>query len=87
MKPRALTAPRKRAPRSSPAIKLTRAQEEALVRVRDRGPYAWCAGVGRAGGAVARLFERLADQGLVSRAPHKITKAGRALVQHIEVRR
>lgn len=55
---------------------LTKAQIEALVRVRDRGSLAWCAGLGRAGGAVSRMFERMAEQGLVTRVPYEVTKLG-----------
>ena len=54
-----------------------RTQAEALRRIRDRGPEAWCYGKGRAGGAVSRLFDRMAVDGYCTRAPHRITKRGR----------
>lgn len=57
-------------------VKLNARRVAALIRVRDRGPEAWCDGFGRAGGAVSRMFDDMADQGLVSRAPHKVTTKG-----------
>lgn len=54
-----------------------RNQADALRRIRDRGALAWCEGRGRAGGAVSRLFERMAAAKLCTRAPHNITPAGR----------
>ncbi len=65
-------------------MKLTREQIEGLRRVRDGGPYAWCKGRGRAGGAVSRMFERMADMGLVTRAPHEITEKGRVALASTE---
>lgn len=56
--------------------KLTKKQVAALRRIRDHGPYAWCNG-GRAGGAIARMFHRMADSGLCTRAPYTITDKGR----------
>lgn len=50
---------------------------DALRRIRDRGSSAWCDGKGRGGGAVSRLFDRLAAVGYCTRAPHTITKKGR----------
>lgn len=61
------------------AERLTKRQREALIRVRDRGPSAWCRG-SRAGGAVARMFDRLEEMGLVTKPPYQITAAGRAAV-------
>jgi len=58
--------------------RLSKAQKEALERVRDKGPHAWARGKGRAGGAVARMFERMVVAGLVSGPPYEITEAGRA---------
>lgn len=56
--------------------RLTAQQAEGLRRIL-RGPEYWCAG-GRAGGAIARMFDRMADDGLCTKAPHRITKPGRA---------
>ncbi len=53
-------------------------QADALRRIRDHGCLAWCEGKGRAGGAVSRLFDRMAKDGYCTRAPHEITKKGRA---------
>lgn len=60
-------------------LKLTRTQIDALVRIRDRGPYAWCPG-GRAGGATSRMFERMAEIGLCSLPPIEITTLGRKIL-------
>jgi hypothetical protein len=56
--------------------KLTKRQVEALRRIRDRGPGAWCDG-DRTGGAVARMFHRMVDAGFCTRAPYTITDKGR----------
>ena len=59
-------------------MKLTRAQHDGLIRIRDKGPMAWSSGVrGRSGGAISRMFDRMAELGLCTRAPHQITEAGR----------
>lgn len=58
-----------------PAL-LTKQRAAALSRVYDGGPGAWCEGFGRAGGAVSRMFDDMARQGLVSRAPHVVTTKG-----------
>jgi hypothetical protein len=63
------------------AKSLTRTQIHGLIRIRDRGPLAWCHGLGRAGGAVSRMFERMVAQGLCTRAPHEITSFGRAVLK------
>lgn len=55
---------------------LTRKQADGLRRVRDRGPYAWCEGRGRAGGAISRMFARMVPLGLVNSPPHEITVFG-----------
>jgi len=55
---------------------LTKTQIEAMVRIRDRGPSAWCAGKGRAGGAVSRMFDRLRDLGMVEGPPYRCTMLG-----------
>lgn len=54
-----------------------RNQADALRRIRDRGAMAWCDGKGRAGGAVSRLFDRMATDGYCTRPPYEITKKGR----------
>ena len=59
---------------------LTRTQADALRRIKDKGPLAWCFGVGRAGGAVSRMFDRMAADCLCTRAPHDITKFGREVL-------
>lgn len=61
---------------------LTRTQIEALIRIRDQGPLAWCKGRGRAGGAVSRMFDRMEIMGLVTSAPHRLTEHGRQVLQH-----
>lgn len=63
---------------------LTRAQIDGLRRIRDRGPLAWCHGLGRAGGAVSRMFGRMTDLGLCTAPPHNITKKGRATLAALE---
>lgn len=62
------------------ASDLTICQVEGLKRIRDRGPGAWCGGMGRAGGAVSRMFDRMAREGLCTYAPHKITPFGRRVL-------
>ena len=69
-------------PRWMPAM--NRTQADALRRIRDHGPLAWCAGKARAGGAVSRLFDRMAADGLCTKAPHKITAKGRKSVKAFE---
>lgn len=59
---------------------LTRTMADALQRVHDRGPAAWDEGRGRAGGAVSRMFDRMASFGLVSKPPYFLTEIGRAHV-------
>lgn len=54
---------------------ITKTQADGLKRIRDRGALAWCNG-GRAGGAISRMFDRMADAGLCTRAPHTITSFG-----------
>lgn len=56
--------------------RLTRKQAEGLRRIRDLGPMAWCSGGCRAGGAIARMFDRMAEAGLCTPAPHYITNKG-----------
>lgn len=61
---------------------ITRAQRDALIRVRDRGPEAWAYGVkSRAGGATSRMFDRLVELGLVSKPPYEVTEAGHAALK------
>lgn len=54
---------------------LTKPQADGLRRIM-RGPECWCAG-SRAGGAVGRMFDRMALAGLCTSAPHYITSRGR----------
>lgn len=63
----------------TPERLLTRKQAEGLRRIRDLGPMAWCNG-GRAGGAISRMFDRMAADGLCTKAPHHITDKGREAV-------
>lgn len=56
--------------------KLTRAQREGMERIRDRGPNAWAGWGSRAGGAISRMFDRLAAEGLVEGPPYKVTARG-----------
>lgn len=68
------------------AKRLTRTQADALRRVRDRGSLAWCMGKGRAGGAVARMFHRLREDGLVSGPPYVVTLYGRRVLAILDER-
>lgn len=65
---------------------LTRTQAAALRRIRDHGPCTWCKGLGRAGGAVSRMFDRLALLGLATVPPHEITKHGRNVLDAYDAR-
>jgi len=59
-------------------MRLTTAQLDGLQRIRDQGPGAWCPGTkSRAGGAVSRMFDRMAVAGLCTPPPHTITPVGR----------
>jgi hypothetical protein len=68
--------PRKRAPDTQ---LLTDPQARALRRIRDLGSMAWCDG-SRAGGAIARMFNKLVDRGLCTSPPYLITDLGREAV-------
>lgn len=61
-------------------MKLTRTQREALIRIRECGPEAWCNGR-RAGGAIARMFDRMAERGLCTPPPYTITEEGRRAIE------
>lgn len=61
-------------------MKLTSKQRAGLIRIRDRGPTAWCNG-GRTGGAISRMFDRMAAAGLCTRPPHEITDEGRKALE------
>lgn len=63
---------------------LTRAKADGLRRIRDSGPYAWCAGHGRGGGAIMRMFDRMARDGLCTKPPYNITEHGRAVLTRYE---
>lgn len=71
---------------TQPHVKLNANRVAALIRVRDLGPGAWCDGFGRAGGAVSRMFDDMAAQGLVSRAPHFVTAKGLQAITDWEAR-
>jgi len=58
---------------------LTEQQARGLRRIRDLGPMAWCDG-GRAGGAIGRMFDRMAQRGLCTPVPHTITDLGREAI-------
>lgn len=60
-------------------MNLTKTAKEALVRVHTRGPLAWCEG-GRAGGATARMFDRLQRAGYVTEPPYELTWMGREAI-------
>lgn len=59
-------------------LTLTTQQLRTLQDICDRGPYAWCDGVrSRAGGARARMCDRLVSAGLLKGPPYAVTAAGR----------
>lgn len=62
------------------AKNLTATQVDAMRRVRDRGSLAWADGKGRAGGAVARMFDRLRDADLVDGPPYVVTEFGKRVL-------
>lgn len=64
---------------------LTKAQIDGLIRIRDRGPLAWCEWRGRAGGAVARMMDRLVAAGLLTGPPYEITKLGRTRLEDLRL--
>lgn len=66
--------------------KLTKKQAEGLRRIRDHGVYAWTTG-NRAGGATARMFDRMAEAGFCTPAPHKITDKGREALTLLGLRK
>ena len=55
---------------------LTEARAAGLRRIRDRGPKAWREGTPRIG-AVRKMFQAMAADGLCSAEPYAITDAGR----------
>ena len=61
--------------------RLTRTEADALTRIRDHGSSWWCYGHSRSGGAVARMFRRMADLGLCTKAPYIITDKGLAVLR------
>jgi hypothetical protein len=62
--------------------KLTKAQLHALNEAATKGsPFANVGVRQCAGGSYRRMVERLAEQGLLSKPPYKITKAGRAALK------
>jgi hypothetical protein len=56
---------------------MNKTQADGLRRIRDRGQDAWIEGQHRAGGSVARMFERMTDLGYCTVWPCVITEAGR----------
>lgn len=64
-------------------MNVTWVQYEALKRIRDKGPDAWCQG-GRAGGATGRMFDRMAKAGWCTEPPHRITDKGRYLLERLD---
>lgn len=63
---------------------MTKTQVDALRRIRDHGSLAWCSGRGRAGGAIARMFDHMAVMGYCTRPPYYITDLGRNMVTEFE---
>ena len=62
-------------------MKLTRAQLDGLIRIRNGGSMMWAHGIrSRAGGATARMFERMVTMGLCTGPPFEITDAGMTLL-------
>lgn len=69
------------------APRVTDTMAQGLVRIRDRGPEAWCESMrGRPGGAVSHMFDRMVAMGLCTPPPHTITDLGRRAVQPYEQR-
>jgi hypothetical protein len=60
---------------------------QRLQLIRDRGPFAWCHGAGRAGGAISRMFDRMHDAGLVTGPPYKPTEKALKALAEIEARK
>lgn len=68
-----------------PTIKaLTKPQRLMLWRISHYGPIGWCHGLGRAGGAVSRMMERLKDLGFIENGigARGLTPRGRDAVDH-----
>ena len=69
-------------------MNLTTSQREAIARIRDRGPTAWCDGVrGLTSGAIRRMFARLVAAGLVEGPPYRPTPAGLEALETYEARK
>lgn len=60
--------------------KLTKRQCYALKCARDKG-NAWAGHGRRAGGAYARMCQRLADYGLLTSTPFELTEEGRRALE------
>ncbi len=56
--------------------KLTKSQLDALERLL-RGPEHWCGGK-RAGGATARMLNRMVERGFLRGPPYYVTDQGRS---------
>lgn len=54
---------------------LTVTQVDGLKRLRDN--IGWSRGKSRMGGSIARMFDRLVQEGLCDGPPYKITDEGR----------
>ena len=65
-------------------IVLTPPMVRRLQYIRDLGPTAWCHGAGRAGGAIARMFDRMRDAGLITGPPYKPTAMALKALAEIE---
>lgn len=59
---------------------LTRAQADGLVRIRE-DPFRWSALGSRGGGAIARMYKRLATMGLCTVWPPRLTESGRQALE------
>lgn len=71
----------------SNCILLTSAMVHRLQLIRDLGSGAWCHGAGRAGGAIARMFDRMRDAGLVTGPPFVPTEKALKALAEIEAKR
>lgn len=66
-------------------MKLRRTWYDALVRILEHGPEAWCVSIhGRTGGARKRMFARMIERGYCTRPPYKTTMTGRRYIDVCE---
>jgi hypothetical protein len=54
----------------------TRAQLLGMARIRVYGSTGWCKFQARAGGAISRMFDRMANTGWVTKPPIELTPVG-----------